>query len=388
MKILNINSYYYSSSVHRQFQLAIREKGIESITFAPLAVGYKPREECRYEEEKYVKKFECFNNRDRYIFHLKHKKIQNTAFKEFNFEEFDCIHAHSLFSNGYIALKIYEEYGIPYIVTVRDTDVNTFFRKMPHLRNLGNRILLNASAVVFLSQAYRDHVINKYVKQKKIIVGKSHIIPNGIDEFWLNNKGIPKSIQNKNTINILQVGTLSRRKNVPVSVRALELLIKKGYNVKFTLVGKIVDERIKKLINEKSFINYISPKPAHELLDIYRENDIFVMPSITETFGLVYAEAISQGLPVIYTRGQGFDKQFEEGIVGYSVDSSDVNEMTERLIDIITNYDDISRNCIELSSTFNWTKISERYKEIYLRCKKINEIINLYESWKRDYFDK
>ena len=38
---------------------------------------------------------------------------------------------------------------------------------------------------------------------------------------------------------------------------------------------------------------------------IYRENDIYVMPSIIETFGLVYAEAMSQGLPVIYTRGQG-----------------------------------------------------------------------------------
>jgi len=47
------------------------------------------------------------------------------------------------------------------------------------------------------------------------------------------------------------------------------------------------------------------------------------MPSITETFGLVYAEALSQGLPVLYTRGQGFDRQFEEGEVGYAVDCFD-----------------------------------------------------------------
>ena len=195
MRILNINSYYYSSSVHRQLQLAINDKGIDSISFVPLSVGYIARDECRYPYEENVRGFECYNSRDRYIFHLKHSKILKVAMKEFDFTEYDCIHAHSLFSNGYIALKINEQYGTPYVVTVRDTDVNTFFRKMPHLRNLGNRILLNASAVIFLSKAYRENVIKKYVKQKNYILNKSYVIPNGIDPFWLRNKGKPRTIK-------------------------------------------------------------------------------------------------------------------------------------------------------------------------------------------------
>lgn len=40
------------------------------------------------------------------------------------------------------------------------------------------------------------------------------------------------------------------------------------------------------------------------------------MPSHKETFGLVYAEAMSQGLPIIYTKNQGFDGQFPDGYVG------------------------------------------------------------------------
>ena len=40
--------------------------------------------------------------------------------------EYSLIHAHSLFSNGYIAMRIKQDYGIPYIVAVRNTDVNTF----------------------------------------------------------------------------------------------------------------------------------------------------------------------------------------------------------------------------------------------------------------------
>ena len=61
------------------------------------------------------------------------------------------------------------------------------------------------------------------------------------------------------------------------------------------------------------------------------ESDIFVMPSRYETFGLVYVEALSQGLPVIYTRGQGFDGQIPDGEVGYSVKCNDVNEIAEKL---------------------------------------------------------
>ena len=42
-----------------------------------------------------------------------------------------------------------------------------------------------------------------------------------------------------------------------------------------------------------------------ELLGIYRSSSIFIMPSTGETFGLVYIEALSQSLPVIYTKGDG-----------------------------------------------------------------------------------
>lgn len=56
------------------------------------------------------------------------------------------------------------------------------------------------------------------------------------------------------------------------------------------------------------------------------------MPSFTESFGLVYAEAMSQGLPVIYSKGQGFDGQFAEGVVGYHVDAHDPEELCENII--------------------------------------------------------
>ena len=54
MRILNINSYYYSSTVHRQLQKALQANGIDTITYVPLARGYVPRDECIYGDEKTV----------------------------------------------------------------------------------------------------------------------------------------------------------------------------------------------------------------------------------------------------------------------------------------------------------------------------------------------
>jgi len=367
MKVLNINSYYYSSSVHRQLQNALRSQGLDFSTYVPLARRYVPRDECQYGSEDHVETSECYNQLDRLIFHVKHNKILVDIKRRINLEEFDCLHAHSLFSNGYITFKIKETLGIPYIVAVRDTDLNTFFKYMVHLRRLGQKILREADKIVFLSKPYRDYLVQNYIpkKMKKDILTKSEIIPNGIDDFWLKNKGSVKKIQYKKMLKIMHVGIISKRKNLNTTIKAIEILRNKGYNVIFTVVGKIVDKSIFNKIKDLPYINYIQPVPKEELIEIYRANDIFVMPSITETFGLVYAEAMSQGLPVIYTRGQGFDGHFNEGEVGYSVQYNSAEEITERIKNILDNYEAISNSCITKVDRFDWNKIAKSYYSIY-----------------------
>jgi glycosyltransferase involved in cell wall biosynthesis len=90
-----------------------------------------------------------------------------------------------------------------------------------------------------------------------------------------------------------------------------------------------------------------------------------VLPSITETFGLVYPEAMSQGVPVIYSKGQGFDRQFQEGTVGYHVDPKNPTEIANKIIKITNNYDVISRNCSAMVVRFDWRKIEYSYLKIY-----------------------
>lgn len=70
-------------------------------------------------------------------------------------------------------------------------------------------------------------------------------------------------------------------------------------------------------------------------------------------------------MPVIYTRGQGFDGRFEDGEVGYPARYDNVDEIADRIIDILDNYQEISKNCIDKVDRFDWGKIDMEYSRIY-----------------------
>lgn len=367
MKILHINSYFSCSEFYKNLYDKQKKDGLDIDVYVPVPVTMK---------DKHLKLGEYINIRknhgkyDRLFFHIKHSKIYKDIKKVYAIGDYSIIHAHSLFSNGYIAYKLKKEYGVPYIVAVRNTDINIFFKHMIHLRKLGVEILKEAQKVILLSEPYKELVLDKYVPDslKKEISDKMVIIPNGIDDFWLNNKGVPKSCQKQNALRLIYVGVIDKNKNILTTIKAIEILRRKGFDVKFTIVGRIADKQIYHRIAGLSYVHYLGMKPREELISIYRENDIFIMPSFTETFGIVYPEAMSQGLPVIYTRGQGFDGHFKEGEVGYSVDCRNEAEIAHKILEIADNYEEISGRCIKAVSKFNWSMLESRYRNIYEEC--------------------
>lgn len=379
MTVLHINSYYSASNFYKNLFDNQEALGLDISVYVPVPRGSKV---SISQLGSYSTVSPNHGKYDRILFHLKHYKIFNDIKKRYNIKSFNVLHAHSLFSNGYIAFKLHLEFGIPYIVAVRNTDINIFFRFMPHLRNLGIKILQNAEKVVFISPAYRDNALKPYLPAKvfKAITDKSVVIPNGIDPFWLNNKPIrAHHITPGEDIKIIFAGRISKRKNASTTAEACNILKNRGYKVKFTVVGRVEDNREFLKLKKYDFVSYCGHQPKEKLLELYRSNNIFVMPSKTETFGLVYAEAMSQGLPVIYSKGQGFDGQFEEGQVGYHVDFNNSKEIADRIIDIVNNYDTLSRNCTKLCVKFDWNKINKEYTNLYLCClKKTREYLCTY----------
>lgn len=369
MEILHINSYYGGGMLYKN----IYDRQVKNDTpidvYVPTAFS---TDLSHLELGDYTTVRKNHHKFDRYLFYVKHQKIYKDLVKNFDMQKYSIVHAHTLFSNGYIALQTKKNFGIPYVVAVRNTDVNQFFKRRVFLRRLGVEILKEAESIIFLSEPYKNIVMETYVpaKDREKIMEKSVVIPNGIDTFWFSNLGKPKILSHPKSINAVFIGAVNNNKNLLTSARALETLQRRGYNVKFTVVGKISNEQVFEELMKFSFVNYLKPLPKERLIEIYRSNDIFIMPSLTETFGLVYPEAMSQGLPLIYSKGQGFDGQFDEGKVGYHVDARDPTMIADRIIDIMKNYEDISKNCLELVDNFNWDRLLTQYDDVYAKALK------------------
>lgn len=364
MKILHINSYYSGGKFYKNLYDKQIEKGLDIDVYVPISTALDP---SKVRNDDYSIISQNHGKYDRIFFHLKHKKIYNDVIKKFKIGEYSLIHAHSLFSNGYIAYKLKQNYNIPYIVAVRNSDVNVFFKNMIHLRKMGINILRNAEKIIFLSQPYKEYIIDRYVpdKYRDEIYSKSLVIPNGIDNFWFENEIVEREEPDKDNLNIIYVGDINSNKNIETTTKACQILLDQGYKVKYKVIGKIKDNKYKDFIENHPFIHYVPYCTKEELINHYRNGHIFVMPSKHETFGLVYAEAMSQGLPIIYTRGQGFDGQFKEGIIGYSVQYDSEEEIVKRIKDILDQYKNISSNCKHMVNKFNWTDISKEYEAIY-----------------------
>lgn len=369
MKVLHININYTATTLHQTMIEHLNHFEIENKVFVPTYDKNRSVIDCG----DYVVLSECYKKRDRLFYYNKQKKIINSVWKLLDVSQFEIIHAYTLFTDGNAAMELSRRAGIPYVVAVRNTDVNYFFKKMIHLRSHGVTILRNASAVFFLSPVYRDTVINRYVpkKYRKEISQKSYVIPNGIDDFWQNNifqrdsDAIIERYKEQKEVRCIYVGSIDKNKNIELTLRALSKMNAEGWRCTLTSVGKIVDKSEFNKLSTYSFFEYMGSKTKEDLLDFYRNADIFVMPSHAESFGLVYAEAMSQRLPVIYTRFQGFDGQFPEGEVGYAVSDSDPVELAEVVKKICREYSRIVENITFDVRKFMWNDICMKYKEIY-----------------------
>lgn len=363
MKVLHINCNYIGTTLHQIMVETLDEMGVENEIFVPtydknLAV---------IEPNNNVCVSECFRKVDRVIFDYKQEKIMAAIEKRYDISSFDLIHAYTLFTDGNVARKLSEKYNIPFVVAIRNTDVNDFFKKMLHLRKRGVKTMQEARAIFFLSKPYYNQVFTKYIpeEKKELLQAKSFVIPNGIDKFWFENKPNAKPKLDERLIKLVYAGRIDKNKNVPTTQQAMEILKKEGYNVSLTVVGKVQDKKEFRIINENQNTICLPQKGKNELIHIYRSSDIFVMPSFTESFGLVYAEAMSQGIPVIYTKNQGFDGNFLDGEVGYSVNSKDPVSVAEGIKKVINNYCKIAGNCVAKSKKFDWHEICNCYVSIY-----------------------
>jgi len=302
----------------------------------------------------------------RFFFRNKINFLFNDLESKYNLSSIDVVHATTLFSDGAVALKIFKKYKTPYIVAVRGTDVSLFLKYRPDLIFLLKEILSNARNVIFLGAALKKQFFNKsfvkFIRPK--LLNKLKVICNGIDDHWLTDLAPIKKLK---PYKILYIGRFDGNKNTFALIEAILKLKKEYPRLELDLVGKGGgdEDRVVHLSNlHKDFIKYHGAiYDKKELQKVYLSNHIFAMPSHSETFGLVYLEALSQGLPILGSSNQGVDGTFEVR-AGKFVNPKSVDSISDGLKCIINEYNTYELEKIDFS-VFRWGNIASKYLHIY-----------------------
>lgn len=368
MKILFLCTFYHRALLFRQQMDALTERGHYVRAFNSAQYGEKIADKFVPIMDDKVVHIECWNKVDRALFFPRQWKIERELVKAYDLNSFDIIHAHLLLSSGYSALRMKRKYGIPYVVSVRVTDLTGFIR-FPYFRKMAVEILKEASGILFLSNSHKEELERRFLSRDEIksIQGKCSIIGNCLEAFWTENRieTSKSKPDNFHPLKVLTVAKIKPIKNITVAADAVDELNRRGISARLTVVGENQDQAELVRITNHKCVDYIPFMKKEDLIELYASQDIFLLPSINETFGRVYLEAMTQGLPVLYTIGQGFDGYFADGKVGYAIPSDNPLVIADRIEDILKNYTKISESCINNSALFDETVIMDRLEQFY-----------------------
>ena len=373
MRVLHITNDYSGSTVYNNLVGELDNLGIPQIVYNPIKeksrIG-KNKIDLNVAGSEIIYSHILNKTTDRIFYKQKIKKILEDIEAKIDLSKIKMIHAHTWYSDGGVAYLLSKKYSIPYIVTIRNSDLNVFQKYLIHERSFGRKILENAKNVILIAASYKQRVLSESSLQKikAPLEIKFRIIPNGVDAYWINNT-IAKKEKPKEKFNLLFIGKFTDGKNVVPLQLAVNEINKEQELVHLHLIGgggkahqKVLD-LVKQTPEIMTFYGKIFD--LSKLKEHFEKADIFAMPSKHETFGLVYIEALLQGLPVLYTQNEGIDGFYKEKI-GEKVVSSEVEEIKRKLLTLMKDYDSYVIPTDKLVVNHNWKEIALTYQNLYI----------------------
>lgn len=227
--------------------------------------------------------------------------------------------------------------------------------------------------------------VSEHLKKKALDIFERPdivVMPHGVED----EKGIEADLANiwsesgfssKNRI-ILYVGQLIERKGLPHLIKAMKIVQEKIENVLLVIIGQgSEEESLRELVSKyelSQVVHFLGARKHRAVLAYMNLADIFVLSSLEEPFGIVLAEAMSQGLPIVATRVQGIPSIVRDGINGFLVPSGDGRLLAEKII-FLLEHRNVARDIRERNKKdffrFHWSHLVEQYIKIYSRLQKV-----------------
>lgn len=211
------------------------------------------------------------------------------------------------------------------------------------------------------SQSIADELNDIGVEKTRMTIWKRGI---DISLFSPKKRNLPliKTLTGNNSPTLLFASRLVWEKNLETLFRIYDCLQSKNLPHNFIIAGDgIARNFCENRMRNAVFIG----KADHEsLAELYASSDVFVFPSVSESYGNVVIEAMASGLPCVIADGGGSKDFIENGINGFKCSPYDENDYTEK-IEILLRNKELSRQFSEegrlYSQQFDWSELIKKY---------------------------
>lgn len=176
----------------------------------------------------------------------------------------------------------------------------------------------NACGIACRSEVLKKKFLKLYPKyENKTFTAYSGIEPSAV---------VCGEWRNRSKIKVLTCAQFIKRKNIDKVIEACD----KFPEIELTVAGSGRLEKYLKNLSSKPV--FIGELPRQKVLELMRENDIFILPSVKETFGMVYLEAMASGCVTVCSKDEAVDGIIKDGINGYTAENGDVEGILRRIL--------------------------------------------------------
>jgi len=277
--------------------------------------------------------------------------------------EFDIIHAHDwlAYPAGIAAMKVS---GKPLVIHVHATDFDRSGGKVnPDVYHIEKSGMDAASKIITVSNLTRDIVINRYnIDPRKVETVYNAVEPVSIVE----NTFIKKSFNDKI---VTFLGRITLQKGPEYFIEAAYKVLQVMENVQFVRAGSgdMTEKMMKraaslKITDRFHFTGFLKGAEVFNMLNL---SDLYIMPSVSEPFGISPLEAMQSNVPVIISKQSGVAEILTHAV---KTDFWDIDEMADAIYGIL-NYPALARMFIKKGKEevikLKWDKSARHVRDIY-----------------------
>ncbi|MFA5249189.1 MAG: glycosyltransferase family 4 protein [Candidatus Paceibacterota bacterium] len=282
-------------------------------------------------------------------------------------ESFDIIHCHDWLSFP-AALEAKRVSGKPLVFHVHATEFDRVGKNCLNedIYLIEKQGFEEADRIIAVS----DYTKRKIVENYGVRASKISVVPNAVDaSIYLSNDFQPMALKKQGKKIVLFVGRLTFQKGPDYFLRAAQKVLNIDPDVYFVLSGsgdmerQLIEESARMGISDKViFAGFLR---GDDLVRLYKAADLYVMPSVSEPFGLTSLESLASGTPILVSRQSGVSEMLSHCL---KVDFWNVDQIADKILAVI-GYPEL-KETLQMNGSnevnkFSWIDSAKRCLSIY-----------------------